>query len=115
MRTEPAGSKEIQILAEALRIQASELRSRGITEIADYFDRDASSLCAGPAGEIPLRTFAKAIHHYKGYIDERPACYSRSEWGQIVIHLRKLANSASQASGWSPGILSVIKRTLWPF
>jgi len=115
MRAESPGSKEILVLIEALHSEASALRSHGVKDIADSFDRIATSLCVGPAGEIPFRAFAEGIHHYKGYIDYQPTCYSRSEWVKIIRNLQKLANSASQASGWSPSILSAIKRTLWPF
>jgi hypothetical protein len=115
MLTEPPGSKEIQLLIEALRTHANLLRSRGENEIAGFLEKAASKLVTGPAGEIPLRDFSTEIHHYKGYIDLIPVGISRSEWVNIVVSLRKLTNSALTSSGWSQNILSIIKRVLWPF
>ena len=115
MLNEPPGSKEIQILIDALRTQAGFVRSRGEAETAEYFEKVASTLVIGPAGEIPLQTFSTDINHPKGLIDEMPSGISRSEWTGVIRSIQKLTNSALTSSGWSPGILSLLKKALWPF
>jgi hypothetical protein len=115
MPTDPPGSIEIRLLADALRIHAAELRSRNEIELANSFDETATSLVFGPAGEIPLRKFASNIYHWKGYIDSRPASFSKSEWSAIIQSLRIATKSALRANGWSQTIFCSIKRALWPF
>ncbi|WP_243325302.1 hypothetical protein [Geothrix sp. SG200] len=115
MLTEAPGSDEIRILIEALHSHASELRSRHETEFANYFDKVASNLVIGPGGETPLRDFVTYINHPKGFIDEQPSTFSRSEWRTIGSSLRKKAHAALTSNGWSPGILIKIKQALWPF
>ena len=115
MSSEPPGSDQIRILIEALRSHASTLRSRGESEFADYFDNAASNLVTGPGGEPPLKALVTYLGHPKGFIDERPSSFSRSEWKSTGNSLRKKANAALTSNGWSSAILSLIKRALWPF
>jgi hypothetical protein len=115
MLNEAPCSDEIRILIEALHSHASVLRSRGETEFGNHFDKVASNLVVGPAGEPPLRDFVTYINHPKGFVDEQPSSFSRSEWKGIGNSLRQKANAALTSSGWSPGILNRIKQALWPF